>query len=95
MSRSQPLERRRVIFEGHVQGVGFRFTTQRVAARHRVTGNVTNLPTGDVELVCEGEADELQRFLADVQQAMSGYITETRQEVSRYTGEFDDFAIRP
>ena len=95
MTSPAGVERRKVIFEGNVQGVGFRFTTRRIAAGYDVTGYVKNLRTGDVELVAEGPPDELQRFIADIQQAMSGYIAEARQEATGYTGEFDDFEIRP
>ena len=41
-------------FSGHVQGVGFRYTTRSVASRFAVTGYVRNLPDGRVELVAEG-----------------------------------------
>jgi acylphosphatase len=88
------LERRRGVFSGNVQGVGFRFTTLRVAGRHPVTGYVKNLRTGDVELVAEGRPDDLRRFLADVEQAMFGHIAEARQEAAAPTGEFDEFEIR-
>jgi acylphosphatase len=40
---------RKFFIRGTVQGVGFRFFTQRSAARHQVTGYVRNLPDGRVE----------------------------------------------
>jgi hypothetical protein len=43
---SDALERREVLYEGNVQGVGFRFTTNRVAGRFDVAGYVRNLPDG-------------------------------------------------
>ncbi|MBU1863412.1 MAG: acylphosphatase [Candidatus Omnitrophica bacterium] len=52
-----------VYFEGHVQGVGFRFTVEHYARSYNVTGFVKNLPDGRVELVIEGEEEELKRFL--------------------------------
>jgi acylphosphatase len=64
----------RVIYSGRVQGVGFRLTAQRVATGFAVGGFVRNLPAGEVELVAEGEADEVARFLAAVAQRMAGYI---------------------
>jgi len=36
---------------GHVQGVGFRFATQRIARSFAVTGYVKNLPDGNVLIV--------------------------------------------
>ncbi len=41
---------RKFIVSGLVQGVGFRFFTQRSAARHQVLGYVQNLPDGKVEV---------------------------------------------
>ena len=38
-----------------VQGVGFRFFTQRSAARHQVWGYVRNLEDGRVEAVAQGD----------------------------------------
>jgi signal transduction histidine kinase len=50
---------RRVIFEGRVQGVGFRYTTKDIAKGFDVCGTVKNLPEGTVELEVMGERDEL------------------------------------
>ena len=49
--------RRRVVVHGHVQGVFFRDTTRREAARRGVAGSVTNRPDGAVEAVFEGRPD--------------------------------------
>jgi acylphosphatase len=46
--------RRRVVIHGHVQGVFFRDTTRREAARRGVAGWVTNRADGAVEAVFEG-----------------------------------------
>ena len=45
---------RHYLVSGEVQGVGFRFFAQRVAARHQVTGYVRNLDDGRVEVHAEG-----------------------------------------
>ncbi|NBC10157.1 MAG: acylphosphatase [Planctomycetes bacterium] len=81
-------------FTGHVQGVGFRATTDHVARRHDVTGTVENLPDGRVRLVAEGEQKELDAFLRDVQQAMARYIQHTTTDPDSATGEFPDFRIK-
>jgi acylphosphatase len=47
--------RRRVVVRGNVQGVFFRASCQREAARRGVTGWVSNRPDGAVEAVFEGE----------------------------------------
>jgi acylphosphatase len=65
---------KRVLYSGRVQGVGFRYTAQHLAAGYAVAGFVRNCPDGDVELVAEGEADEVERFLAAVAARMAGHI---------------------
>ncbi len=88
-----PTERHTVIFSGHVQGVGFRWTTNRVASQFKVTGWVRNEPDGTVRLVAEGTHEELTGFVSGIEEAMRGHITEKRTERSRPTGEFDRFTI--
>jgi acylphosphatase len=51
-----------VIYSGHVQGVGFRYTVKQVARGFEVTGTVRNLPDGRVEMVAEGGRAELVAF---------------------------------
>ena len=40
---------RQVYYTGRVQGVGFRYSTKRIASGYDVTGSVKNLPDGRVE----------------------------------------------
>ncbi len=66
---------KRVNYSGRVQGVGFRWTTQHLAAGYpQVAGYVRNLPSGDVELMAEGPADMVTVFLEAVAQRMAAYI---------------------
>ena len=53
---------RRYLIGGRVQGVGFRFYTENAAAREGIAGWVRNLPSGDVEIAAEGEAESMNRF---------------------------------
>ncbi len=69
-----PTERRRVEYAGRVQGVGFRFTAQRLANQFAVAGSVRNLPDGRVELIAEGESAEVVGFLRSVENAMGAKI---------------------
>ncbi|MFK7849364.1 MAG: acylphosphatase [Akkermansiaceae bacterium] len=56
---------KRVIYEGRVQGVGFRYTAKDLARGYDVLGTVKNLSDGTVELVIAGEGDEVAEFLRD------------------------------
>jgi len=89
----EPL-RRTVVYVGTVQGVGFRYTTERVARRFAVSGYVKNLPDGRVEMVAEGDSAELGRFMVALEDAMSGYIQDRQMDERPGTGEFLGFTIR-
>jgi acylphosphatase len=56
--------RRRVVVHGHVQGVFFRDSTRREAARRGVAGWVRNRPDGAVEAVFEGDASVVDEMVA-------------------------------
>lgn len=86
--------RKRVYYNGSVQGVGFRFTTVRVANGYAVAGFVRNLPDGGVEVVVEGEAREIEAFLTDLANSMQGYIRNAQIHDEPYAGEFHRFDVR-
>jgi len=87
-------ERWEVYFEGHVQGVGFRYTARRIAVRFAVAGYVKNLPDGRVLLVMEGVPEEMERMLQVLQAEMGRYIARTCRKTGPATGEFRGFEIR-
>ena len=87
-------ERTQVTFHGCVQGVGFRYTTLRIAAAYAVTGFVKNLTDGDVLLVVEGPKDELERMINNVQTTMKRYLEGNESVGTPATGEFESFDIR-
>lgn len=68
------LERRRVVYSGRVQGVGFRATCRWIARGYDIVGYVRNLPDGRVELVAEGDPLEITRFQEAVQAELGGFI---------------------
>ncbi|MCP4190736.1 MAG: acylphosphatase [Planctomycetaceae bacterium] len=88
------LTRRLIFFSGRVQGVGFRYTTQRLAKNHPVDGYVRNLPDGRVELLVEATPAVLDQFVAELQSTMSHFIQSSDIHESEKTGEFDGFEIR-
>lgn len=85
--------RRTVHFSGRVQGVGFRYTTESVAAGFDVTGTVRNLSDGRVELIAEGSSAEIDRFIAAVRSAMAGHIQHVEVDDSAPTGRLDGFCM--
>ena len=91
---SSVLQRRRVLYSGHVQGVGFRYTTRSIARDYEVTGFVRNLPDGSVEVVAEGPVDQLDGFLEVVSDRLSGHIRQVQCDRRPAQQEFANFGIR-
>ena len=72
---------RRVHFEGKVQGVGFRYTTKRIAMGFDVVGSVANLPDGRVRMEVAGDPDEVDDFIEEVREGeLAGFIREVSVE---------------
>jgi acylphosphatase len=65
---------KRYFFKGRVQGVGFRYKTQDLAARFPVRGYVQNLLDGRVEMYAEGEDVVLNALLQAIQEQFAGNI---------------------
>ncbi len=83
-----------VFFSGRVQGVGFRYTTKKVAAGFDVTGIVRNLPDGRVELIAEGSRAELDAFRAAIPDAgLAGFIRDEQVTWADAKNEFRGFDI--
>jgi acylphosphatase len=63
------------MYEGRVQGVGFRYTARQIAMGFDVMGWVRNLPDGQVELLAAGEEEEVEAFLkAIAESALASFI---------------------
>ena len=56
------MKRLELQIHGRVQGVAFRWSTQRQAQVLGLTGWVRNLVDGSVQVVAEGETENLQRL---------------------------------
>ncbi len=69
-------------FEGHVQGVGFRYHVCKIAREFEVVGLVENLADGRVYLLAEGRPDETEAFLAEVREQL-GHFAKKIQTDSR------------
>ncbi len=78
----------KVFYEGRVQGVGFRWTVKNLARGFDVAGLVQNLPDGRVELVAQGDSEEVDAFLEAVRTSdLAGHITmENTEPLPRQAG---------
>lgn len=79
-------------YSGRVQGVGFRATCVRLAEHYQVTGRVCNLTNGQVELLAEGESEEIRRFIGRIAVEMSRNIVEQHERWEAAQGSWDRFA---
>ncbi|NOY42935.1 MAG: acylphosphatase [Planctomycetes bacterium] len=87
-------QRRQVFYSGNVQGVGFRYTTHRIAQDFDVTGFVRNLPDRRVEVVAEGPKQQLDHFFAAIAEQMSDQIRSVQCDTRPSIHEFHRFDIR-
>jgi len=78
---------KRVCYEGRVQGVGFRFSVRSIATGYEVVGWVKNLIDGRVELEVQGEASEVEGFLAAI---LDSHL---RRHITRFVSR--DVQVKP
>ena len=85
--------RAHVFYSGRVQGVGFRYTAERLALDLRLVGWVKNIPDGRVEIVCEGPKEKIELLLQGIQSSLGATIRKIDCEWEKPTHEFNDFSI--
>jgi len=88
-----PHKRIHVYYSGMVQGVGFRFTAERIAESLALKGWVKNIRDGRVEVICEGPETALKEFLDKTESIFKQYIRDADIDWSDATDEFDSFDI--
>ncbi len=86
----------RLLVEGIVQGVGFRYFTERAARKLGIRGHVRNLPDGSVEAVVMAPADQVRALLEELRRGPPGACVRqvTRSEID-LAEEPLGFEIRP
>jgi len=82
-----------IVFSGEVQGIGFRYTANRIAGRYNVTGFVRNLPDGDVEMLIQGPEQDIANCIADIQDSFRGYIRDTQIDPAPPNPRYTNFRI--
>jgi len=56
----------KIVLSGRVQGVGYRYYTESRAHKYNIKGYVRNTLDNKVELVCQGEQEELKAFVREI-----------------------------
>ncbi len=82
-----------VYFSGIVQGVGFRYTTQRFASDLGLAGWVKNLSDGRVEMTVEGSQSKVEELLKQLELHFSGSIQHTDVSYTSALEKFNDFCV--
>lgn len=85
----------RVFLSGFVQGVGFRRYIQKQAQGMAVGGWVRNLPDGKVEMLLQGERQEVEMVIEACRQGpFLAEVDEVEIEWEEVLQEFNDFSVR-
>ncbi len=79
-----------VVVRGRVQGVGFRWFVREAGRQLGLAGWVKNRPDGTVEVMAEGEPDEIEKLRARLSAGPPGAAVTEVRDVS---GPGDDGAL--
>ncbi len=94
MEEQKTAVRWRILFEGDVQFVGFRYTARLLARRLGLSGWVKNLPDGRVALEAQGDVSKLRKFL--LQMKSQPHIHIARYTITEIDRDFSEqrFSVR-
>jgi len=85
---------KRLLVTGRVQGVGFRFYTQRKARELGLTGWVRNCRDGSVETVIQGAPEAVELMIAWARRGPpSAVVSDMR--ITDASGDYAGFETRP
>ena len=80
---------------GLVQGVGYRYMSQKTAKIFGFTGYVRNLEDGTIEILAEGEEKKLKEFIDWCYNGVGpAQVQKIEKSWSEATSEFSDFLIK-
>jgi acylphosphatase len=89
------IKRLHAIIRGHVQGVGFRYFVEENAIRLGLTGWVRNRWNRTVEVLVEGQREDVERLLKLLQRGpRAAIVSDVTSQWRPATGEFSGFMIR-
>ena len=83
-----------LLVEGRVQGVGFRYFCQRAGLSCNLKGSVRNLIDGNVEIVAEGDTENINRFLDKITNDHPyAKVVKIKKDNISLTGNYESFII--
>lgn len=85
----------RAIFQGRVQGVGFRYRTSKLVRQYPITGFVKNLSDGTVELVAQAsDKSILDQFFDEMMLMFATNVTNVSIQESAPDPAWSQFEIK-
>lgn len=89
------MKRIRILIEGRLQGVNFRYHTQQQAQKLALAGFVRNLSDGRIEIDAQGEDEMVEKMLAWCQQGpQSSQIKSILFRYDEPSENASDFVVR-
>ena len=82
-----------IYYSGIVQGVGFRYTVEKIAVELNLRGWVKNLKDQRVEALLQGERKVIEEFCQKLEFHFKDNIKEKIFEIQPLSGKFQDFKI--
>ncbi len=81
--------RKRFVFHGSVQGVGFRYKACYSAKNRGVSGWVRNLADGSVEMEAEGYPADIEAVVRALEEHSWGNVESVDEEIIPLIGEYN------
>ncbi len=84
-----------IYISGRVQGVGYRFFAEDIAAEFRLKGYARNLPDGRVQIEVEGERTNVEEFISRLWKGPSmAIVNNVEVTLKGFENRFKGFSIR-
>jgi acylphosphatase len=84
----------RFVVQGTVQGIFFRQFVKEHSDNSKLRGFVRNLESGEVEVIVEGEADDIKRLNGFLKTGPAhAQIRNVVAEERKWSGDFSEFKI--
>jgi len=82
-----------IIVSGKVHGVSFRAFARECALRHKINGTVRNLPTNEVEIIAEGDEQNIEQFISEIKLGSPGSSVAKIRTLDIGMQSFADFKV--
>lgn len=85
----------KVVLFGRVQGVGFRYFVESIVSKYDISGYVRNTFDRKVEIVCQGEEEDLKQFIDEIKKGPAfSAVTDIKIEEIKDSKKYSIFDIK-